>query len=162
MIIVQRWKGHIDFKEVQLCYSRFHSISKESEPELSSSLISRFSLVSLSPHIESPLHSARRILLIPSQLTRPVPQKESATTLVSVVIHRTRRMTTTVFLIIWFPFWMLLYLISDLDLKMRSWARHMKKRSNFMNKNCVFFKKILHLKTNPSADAKRIKNLEWP
>lgn len=103
MIIVQRWKGHIDFKEVQLCYSRFHSISKESEPELSSSLISRFSLVSLSPHIESPLHSARRILLIPSQLTRPVPQKESATTLVSVVIHRTRRMTTTVFLICFCP-----------------------------------------------------------
>lgn len=62
-------------------------------------LTSRFSLVSLSPHIESPLHSARRILLIPSQLTRPVPQKESATTLVSEVIHRTRRMTTTVFLI---------------------------------------------------------------
>lgn len=37
----------------------------------------------------------------------------------------------------------------------------MKKPSDFMNKNCVFFK-FLQLKTNLSTDAKRRKNLEWP
>lgn len=50
-------------------------------------------------------------------------------------------------------------MISDPNLKMRPRGRHVKKRSNLMNNYCFLF---CFFKTNPSADAKRRKNLEWP